>query len=50
MNEQTVRKTYKYKLNPTSEQERALEFVLRRCRDSTTPVLWSAATHGRSAG
>src|SRR5215467_10309232 len=28
---QTVRKTYKYKLKPTSEQERAMAFVLRRC-------------------
>jgi putative transposase len=26
----TVRKTYKYKLVPTAEQEGALEFVLRR--------------------
>src|SRR6516164_5211912 len=31
MDEQTVRKTYKYRLKPTSEQERALAFVLRRC-------------------
>src|SRR5215472_2912221 len=29
----TVRKTYKYKLVPTAEQERALAFVLRRCRE-----------------
>jgi putative transposase len=29
----TVRTTYKYKLRPTAEQERAIEFVLRRCRE-----------------
>jgi putative transposase len=29
----TVRKTYKYKLVPTTEQEGAMEFVLRRCRE-----------------
>src|SRR5215469_12716966 len=29
----TVRKTYKYKLRPSAEQERAMEFVLRRCRE-----------------
>lgn len=33
MDEQTVRKTFKYKLKPTLEQERAMEFVLRRCRE-----------------
>jgi putative transposase len=32
MNEQAVRKTYKYKLNPTSEQERVLGRVLGLCR------------------
>jgi len=31
MDEQTVRKTFKYKLKPTPEQERAMAFVLRRC-------------------
>src|SRR5262245_31017537 len=31
MDEQAVRKTYKYKLKPTPEQERAMAFVLRRC-------------------
>lgn len=30
MDEQTVRKTFKDKLKPTPEQERAMEFVLRR--------------------
>jgi putative transposase len=29
----TVRKTYKYKLQPTAEQTGAMEFVLRRCRE-----------------
>ena len=33
MNEQTVRKTYKYKLIPTPTQERAMAFVVRRCRE-----------------
>ena len=31
MAQQTLHKTYKYKLKPTSDQERALAFVLRRC-------------------
>src|SRR5215472_6319193 len=29
----SVRKTYKYKLCPSAEQERAMEFVVRRCRE-----------------
>ncbi len=33
MNEPTVRKTFKYKLQPTAEQEGTLAFVLRRCRE-----------------
>jgi putative transposase len=33
MEQQTVRKTYQYKLKPTPEQERELERVLWRCRD-----------------
>src|SRR5215467_2568808 len=33
MEQQTVRKTYKYKLKPTPQQERALEVVLWHCRD-----------------
>ena len=32
MEQQTVRKTYKYKLNPTPAQEQALETALLRCR------------------
>ncbi len=31
MAQQTVRKTYKYKLHPTPQQEQAMAFVLRRC-------------------
>jgi putative transposase len=42
MEQQTVRKTYKYKLNPTPEQERAMVFVLRRCRE-----LYNAALQER---
>jgi putative transposase len=37
-----VRKTFKYKLNPTPEQEEAFEFVLRRCRE-----LYNAALQER---
>src|SRR5260370_22764616 len=32
MDQQSVRKTFKYKLQPTAEQERALERVLWHCR------------------
>ena len=39
---QTVRKTFKYKLKPTPEQERALAFVLRCCRE-----LYNAALQER---
>jgi putative transposase len=47
LNEQGVRntrKTFKYKLKPTAEQERALAFVLRRCRE-----LYNAALEERQA-
>jgi putative transposase len=33
MEQQTVRKTFKYRLTPTPEQERAMEQVLWRCRE-----------------
>jgi putative transposase len=33
MDEQGLRKTYKYKLKPTPEQEQAMAFVVRRCRE-----------------
>jgi putative transposase len=39
MGEQTVRKTYKYKLKPTPEQERAMAFVVRRCRELNNAAL-----------
>jgi putative transposase len=42
MNEQRVRKTFKYKLKPTPDQERALAFVVRRCRE-----LYNAALQER---
>jgi putative transposase len=41
--QQTVRKTFKYKLKPTPEQERALAFVVRRCHE-----LYNAALQERS--
>jgi putative transposase len=31
MEQPTVRKTFKYKLKPTPNQEQAMAFVLRRC-------------------
>jgi putative transposase len=37
-----VRKTFKYKLQPTAEQEGTMEFVLRRCRE-----LYNAALQER---
>jgi transposase len=43
MEQQTVRKTFKYKLKPSPEQERALAFVVRRCRE-----LYNAALQERS--
>ncbi len=42
MDEQGIRKTYKYKLKPTREQEQAMAFVLRRCRE-----LYNAALQER---
>ena len=39
---ETVRKTYKYKLKPTPEQEHRLETVLWRCR-----VLYNTAREQR---
>jgi putative transposase len=43
MEQQTVRKTFKYKLKPTPEQEEALAFVVRRCRE-----LYNAALQERN--
>jgi putative transposase len=42
MDEQTKRKTFKYKPKPTPEQERAMSFVLRCCCE-----LYNAALHER---
>jgi putative transposase len=42
MEQQAVRKTYKYKLKPTPDQERAMALVLRRCCD-----LYNAALQER---
>ena len=39
MDEQTVRKTYKFTLKPTPEPERAMRFVVRRCRERYTAGL-----------
>jgi hypothetical protein len=39
MDEQTIRKTFKYKIKPTPEQERAMAFVVRRCRELYNPAL-----------
>jgi putative transposase len=40
--QQSVRKTFKYKLKPTPEQEQAMAFVVRRCRE-----LYNAALQER---
>ena len=42
MEQHTTHKTYKYKLTPTPEQERAMAFVVRRCRE-----LYNAALQER---
>jgi putative transposase len=42
MDEQAVRKTFKYKLKPTPQQEQAMALVLRRCRE-----LYNAALQER---
>jgi len=44
MGTQTVRKTFKYKVNPTRSQKQAMEFVTRRCRE-----LYNAALQERKA-
>ena len=46
---QTVRKTFKYKLMPTPEQEQALEIVLWRCRELYNAGLQEREMPGRSA-
>jgi putative transposase len=42
LEQQNARKTFQYKLKPTPEQERAMAFVLRRCRE-----LYNAAPQER---
>ena len=42
MEQPSIRKTFKYKLNPTPDQEQALAFVVRRCRE-----LYNAALQER---
>src|SRR5690349_19459831 len=39
MDQQMVRKTYKYKVKPTPAQERAMVFVVRRCRELSNAAL-----------
>ena len=39
----TRRKTYKYTLQPTAEQEATLAFVVRRCRELYNAALPGAA-------
>src|SRR5260221_7553772 len=42
MEQQSLRKTFKYKLKPTPQQEQAMEVILRRCRE-----LYNAALQER---
>src|SRR5215471_18496508 len=44
MKQQSARKTFKYQLMPTPEQEQAMETVLWRCRE-----LYNAGLHERTA-
>jgi putative transposase len=44
MDQQSARKTFKYKLMPTSEQQRTLETVVWRCRE-----LYNAGLQERTA-
>src|SRR5262249_26434012 len=50
MEQQTVPKTYKYKLKPTSEQEQAMEFVLRRCHELYNAALQERREAWRKCG
>jgi hypothetical protein len=49
MDEQRLRKTFKYQLMPTPEQERTLEIVVWRCRELYTLACRSAKPPGKSA-
>jgi hypothetical protein len=50
MAQQTVHKTYKYKLKPTPEQERTLAFVLRRCCELYNAALQERKEAWRKCG
>src|SRR5262249_46712491 len=50
MEQQTVRKTYKYKLKATAEQERDLERVLMLCRDVYNAALGERQEAWRKRG
>src|SRR5258708_20271944 len=50
MEQQRVRKTYKYKLSPTPAQEQALEFVVRRCRELYNAALQERRDAWRKCG
>jgi putative transposase len=50
MAETSLRKTYKYKLKPTPEQERQLEAVLWRCRTLYNTALEQRITAYRRRG
>jgi hypothetical protein len=47
MDQQSVRKTFKYQLQPTAEQEGTLGCILRRCRDLYTAGLEERREAGR---
>jgi putative transposase len=50
MEQQTIRKTFKYKLMPTSEQEQAMAFVARRCRELYNAALQERKEAWRKCG
>jgi putative transposase len=50
MDEQGIRKTYKYKLKPTLSQERAMAFVVRRCRKLYNAALQERKEAWRTCG
>ena len=50
MEQRSTRKTYKYKLKPTPEQERALAFVVRRCRELYNTALEERKTAWERGG
>jgi putative transposase len=50
MDQQTVRKTYKYKLKATPQQEQAMAFVVRRCRELYNAALQERKEAWRKCG